>query len=910
MWRPSWKLLLALVALAVVDIVLASTDDENRAECTSTQFQCNNKHCISLAWRCDGDDDCHDGSDERNCPSVTCADSDFKCVNDSKCIPLRWKCDGAADCDDQSDEDTHLCSQVTCGQDQFMCSDGNCVINTWVCDGEKDCEDGLDEKQCNSTCHPNTEFTCADGQCIDIRWKCDTHHDCSDKSDEENCPNNTCGEFQFMCNNSHCIQSTWKCDGDEDCQDGSDEDNCFSTGGTCRKSEFQCKTLDLACIHNSWVCDGDFDCEDQSDEKHCNITCSSQDFLCEENYCIHNSLVCDGQNDCLNGSDERNCQETKKCANNTFDCHNNGEKCIDYSKVCDGRDDCGNYEDERNTKDKSPCRDTGLETNPCAEDNGGCSQICHRSPSGHICDCHRGFHLMANSTTKCVDINECEQPGVCSQICDNTHGSYKCSCLAGYTLTGHHVCKANEGEPELLLTDRKELRRYHLESNRYSLLLGDGNSNVSGATAIDYHFSANLIFWTDVSQEHIMRVNMETNQIDVVASENVKVPDGLAVDWVHGHLYWTDTGLDHIEVATLDGKMRKILINEGLDEPRAIVLDPENGFMYWTDWGMKAKIEKCGMNGKNRKVLIENDITWPNGLTIDYVSSRLYWIDAKIHMIVSTDLDGKNRQVILRGHQHLGHPFAITVFEDYLYWSDWPSESVRRYNKFGRRENVTTIAQGLEYPMDIHVYHKYRQHNYTNRCGNNNGGCEQFCLPDTESKSYTCECMNGYYISPDNKKKCLLEGTVVTTIKPVTKKPQISSSTLTPNQPPNKQVTEESGMNTVTTSATSTASTTLPKAPAGEQQNATEDVPVPQQEGTGQVAIIVIAVVVLVAVVFIGVGIFVYRRHRKRNIKSMNFDNPVYRKTTTDDQLIMEKAGSRQSLPASMQPLNPNEEMA
>lgn len=42
--------------------------------------------------------------------SVTCADSDFKCVNDSKCIPLRWKCDGAADCDDQSDEDTHLCS--------------------------------------------------------------------------------------------------------------------------------------------------------------------------------------------------------------------------------------------------------------------------------------------------------------------------------------------------------------------------------------------------------------------------------------------------------------------------------------------------------------------------------------------------------------------------------------------------------------------------------------------------------------------------------------------------------------------------------------------------------------------------------------------------------------------------------
>lgn len=70
---------------------------------------------------------------------------------------------------------------------------------------------------------------------------------------------------------------------------------------------------------------------------------------------------------------------------------------------------------------------------------------------------------------------------------------------------------------------------------------------------------------------------MQTNQIDVVASENISIPDGLAVDWIHKHLYWTDAGLNHIEVATLNGKMRKILINENLDEPRAIVLDPKNG---------------------------------------------------------------------------------------------------------------------------------------------------------------------------------------------------------------------------------------------------------------------------------------------------------------------------------------------
>lgn len=35
-------------------------------------------------------------------------------------------------------------------------------------------------------------------------------------------------------------------------------------------------------------------------------------------------------------------------------------------------------------------------------------------------------------------------------------------------------------------------------------------------------------------------------------------------------------------------------------------------------------------------------------------------------------------------------------------------------------------------------------------------------------------------------------------------------------------------------------------------------------------------------------GCFVYRRMKQRNVKSMNFDNPVYRKTTTtDDHSVM-----------------------
>ena len=61
--------------------------------------------------------------------------------------------------------------------------------------------------------------------------------------------------------------------------------------------------------------------------------------------------------------------------------------------------------------------------------------------------------------------------------------------------------------------------------------------------------------------------------MEVIVSEGINSPEGLALDWVTKRLYWVDDTRNTVEVVNTDGSDRRVL-KDGLDRPRDIVVDP------------------------------------------------------------------------------------------------------------------------------------------------------------------------------------------------------------------------------------------------------------------------------------------------------------------------------------------------
>ncbi|KAM3955951.1 putative vitellogenin receptor yl [Aphomia sociella] len=572
------------------------------------------------------------------------------------------------------------------GENKFQCMTGGCVNTDQYCDGIMNCPDGTDEY----TCQKVNILLVTEGQKPDPEKCIQSHH--------------------FLCADGRlCLPNSWICNNYTECYDGSDELNC--TKKLEIKNDTTCKGFlcdGKKCISPLWVCDGIYDCLDKSDEyfqdqcKHSLLSHTIYDGLsCQEvdldshkyrcidsSFCLPMELMCDGMADCRDGSDE-------------------GPFCDQWNTTCDN----------------DPCKNNDTR---CFPDRYGPSCVCTRAIGT----------LQYNFTTnKCEDIDECTMAmPQCSHMCHNKVGRFQCTCDDGYVDDRfQYLCYAKGPEGLLFYSTKNEIG-YIKVKTKQRVTVATGIKQGHGVTYDGKH-----LFWVETADGHqaILRAELDNMQDtkQVIIGLGIEEPGDIALDWLGDHIYFSDSERGIIAVCRTDGSICTILPAH-TKTPKFVTLAVRHGTMYWADWHHRPVIMSARMDGTGSDYLVDNLQGFATGLAMDVPNDRLYYVDHTIKVVKVDD-----KQIYSLFDEPFHHPYAIAVFENTVFWSDWTSHSIQTVDKMhGTGQKRGQLAALDTSVFDMHIYHPVMMIVDSNPCLTNN--CSHMCLI-TSNTTYACACPDG-----------------------------------------------------------------------------------------------------------------------------------------------------------------------
>lgn len=184
--------------------------------------------------------------------------------------------------------------------------------------------------------------------------------------------------------------------------------------------------------------------------------------------------------------------------------------------------------------------------------------------------------------------------------------------------------------------------------------------------------------------------------------------------------------------------------------------------MFYTKWLIVGSLERANLDGKNRTTLVNRKIIYPLGLTLDLPKEHLYWVDTYNDAIERIDYEGRFRWSVRKSTQ--SYPIvkslhSIAIFENNIFVSSWPSEnlnhSVVALRKYDSR-TAHQIVQKISRPNNIRIFHQQCQPIVSHPCANNNGGCDQLCIPAWRNNTAAAQCMCSPGYRLQGKTRCVI----------------------------------------------------------------------------------------------------------------------------------------------------------
>lgn len=600
---------------------------DRKTGCHKQQRACpTDGRCIDESSWCDGFGDCENGEDENNCdrsehaattttnssdtaaaafrPNSKCeARGRFGCARTAQCLPPTWRCDGQLDCEDGSDE--YGCEVIKCPAKFFRCTvTHRCVDERLRCDGYDHCGDGTDEVGClhlsgdgerscadiDAGSDRPTVFRCTSGQrqCLVLSARCNGTAECARGEDEADC--DVCRSAdEFRCANGLCIRQGWRCDGQHDCGDGSDERNCTAVkGGGGSMSAWS-----MGHGHHEWF---QHSHDRTCDEEHA--------FDCGDGRtCVDLAQVCDDRLDCPTGSDEGG-QCATACAKATADALS--PLCQHECRPTPGGAVCSCHDGYRLDADHRQCRDV----DEC-RDMEPCAQRCENTAGSFRCACFEGYQLAADKTG-CKSADAVAQFMLYTSF-DTVYKMTGTMLEPLWTANGSRIggmdVNVAAGLAYVSVQDASALYEYDLKAHRVHQI-----PNVGRPRTVAVDWATGNVYFVDEQETPVLRV---CHMHEMVCAEVVRfgyrdVIKALAVDPVNGRLF---CAVMHFTVAVtplsvvysyrLDGTHKAVLVGDG-ELITALVCDPQKQLLFYAEF-TTSTLWSVAYDGTAKRPLVRHD---------------------------------------------------------------------------------------------------------------------------------------------------------------------------------------------------------------------------------------------------------------------------------------------------------------